>query len=394
MNTRTLTASLVAALLLPALPASAAGLGSIQLRGLLDCTAAGGDRALSLNALNNGDSEFDPFRLRIFLDSALDGGFSAHVQAIMIGQSYALLRYGAYVQWTPLEDRNLHLQVGYIPWAIGTWAPRAYSHTNVLIGAPMLYQLHGTISFAEPAPSVDALLAAAGTGEFGVDYGNGPRGRGVPTVYDRCWDAGMVLTGSVRPLELALGFVQGSPSWPQAARDGSPGKTVLGRLGVVPWPALRAGVSAAQGPWMPRSFEASLPPTIELESLEQRIVIADLEVQVARIEARGEAYANEWETPFVGRLVVRGGWAEVKLGVGAGTWVAARGEARRHSRVTSSGGARRPWDHDRDRWEAGVGHLVTRNARVKAVWQRNVERIPGDGRRDDDLLAATLSLSF
>jgi len=144
---------------------------------------------------------------------------------------------------------------------------------------------------------------------------------------------------------------------------------------------------------MPRSFEASAPG-IALEDQEQRLAIADIEIQYGRLETRGEVYVNEWETPWVGRLGVRGAWAEVKVGTGPAAWVALRGEGQRHSKLTSSTGVRLPWDHDRERWEAGVGYRATRQARVKAAWQRNVERIPGAAARIDDLYAASLSLSF
>jgi hypothetical protein len=373
--------------------AHAGALDSLRLRGLLDVTAAGGTRAVALNRLNNGDSNFDPYRLRIFLDAPLEGGFSMHFQSIVIGQNYALLQYGAYARWAPSPAHDLQIQAGFIPWAIGTWAPLTYSNVNPLIGMPMLYQLHGTLSFAEPPPSADALLAAAGSGEFGVDYGNGPNARGVPIVYDRCWDAGVVVIGSQRPVEYALGLVQGSPSWPQNAADQSPGKTVLGRIGFLPTPELRVGLSAAQGPWMPAAFQA-MAPGVELERQLQRLLIADLEVERGRVEFRGEGYVNEWQTPFVGRLDVRGMWAEAKVGVLPGTWLAVRGEARRHSQLADSTGARRPWDHDRDRWETGVGYRATRQATIKAVWQRNLERISGASSRRDDLFAASLSLAF
>ena len=384
----------VACLALLPLPSHAIESDAVRFRGLLDCTAAGGSRALSLNALNNGDSNFDPYRLRLFVDAALDGGFEAHVQSIVIGENHALLQYGAYAVWTPLDGRDLHVEGGYIPWAIGTWAPRTYSNVNALIGMPMLYQLHGTLSFAALPPSTDALLAAAGNGESGVDYGGGPVARGVPIVYDRCWDVGAVALGSVDRMEFAAGFVQGAPSWPQTARDESPGKTILGRVGVMPWPALRLGVSGAQGPWLPRAFEPSLPPGVALADMLQRIAIADLEIQGGHVEARGEAYVNEWRTPFIGRLVVRGAWAEAKVVVAPGVWIAARGERQRHSSLTDSSDRRQPWDHDRDRWELGLGYRATRQATVKAAWQRNTEHVPMAGARRDDLPAATLSLSF
>lgn len=392
MRTKALVTAL--AVMIVAAPALAIEPGNVRLRGLLDLSAAGGDEALDLNAMNQGDSNFDPYRLRLFLDSQFEGGFEAHIQAIVIGQNYAVLQYGAYALWTPFPERDLHLEGGLIPSPIGTWAPRTYSNRNALIGTPMLYQLHGTLSFAEPPPSVDALLAAAGSGERGVDYGNGPNARGAPIVYDRCWDAGLVAIGSARPVEFALGFVQGSPSWPQNARDASPGKTLLGRLGYAPNPAVRIGASGATGPWLPRSFATALPAGVRLEELKQQVAIGDLEIQHGRIEAHAEAYLNEWMTPYIRRLVVRGAWAELRLGMGSSMWIAGRGETMRHSEVTNSVGTRQPWDHDRDRWETGIGYRATRNAILKSVWQRNVERIPGARPRYADLFATSLSLSF
>ncbi len=393
MAVRRIVALLTGAVLV-ASPSHAVESEALRIRGLLDLAFTHGEEAVSLNALNQGDSNFDPYRLRIFLERAFDGGFEAHVQAIVIGQNYALLQYGAYGLWTPVAGRDLHLQGGLIPWPIGTWAARAYSTENVLIGSPMLYQLHGTLSFSEAPPSVDALLAAAGTGERGVDYGGGAGARGVPVVYDRCWDAGLVAIGSVRPVEFSVGFVQGAPSWPQNARDASPGKSALGRVGLAPHPAVRLGISGSRGPWMPRAFESSLPAGVRLGDLLQRVAIGDLEFQAGRFETRGEAYVSEWMTPHIRRLVVRGAWTEARVGIGSGAWIAARAEARRHSHVTGSSGRRLPWDHDRDRWEAGLGYRASRQATVKAVWQRNVERIPGSPARDVDLVAGSLSLAF
>lgn len=386
----------LALLLLVVVPRPVAGLTTDQIHvgGLLDLTAAGGTRGVALNALNNGDSNFDPYRLRLFLDGVLERGLEAHVQFIAIGENYSVLQYGAYALWTPIAERDLHLEAGFIPWTIGTWAPRTYSNVNVLIGMPMLYQLHSTLSFAEVAPNADALLAAAGSGEFGVDYGNGPLARGVPIVYDRCWDAGVVAIGSQRPFEFSFGFVQGAPSWPQNAHDKSPGKTILGRVGVSPWPALRLGVSGAQGPWLPYSFSGSLPAGMELRDLQQRVVIADGEIQYGHIESRGELYLNEWDTPFVGVLGVKGAWAETKVSVIPGAWLALRGEVRRHSKLSSSSGVRQPWDHDRDRWEGGVGYRASRQTQVKVALQRNIERIPGAASRHDDVYAATVSIAF
>ena len=392
MACTTLVIVMVTVMTLPG-PAVAMERDQIHLRGLLDLTAAGGD-ALTLNAFNAGDSNFDPYRLRLFLDAEFDGGFEAHVQTIAIGQEHGLQQYGAYALWTPRPDRDLHLEAGLIPWPIGTWAPRTYSNKNGLVGTPMLYQLHGSLSFVELPPSTDALLAAAGSGESGVDYGTGAHSRGVPILYDRCWDVGAIAIGATRPFEFAFGLVQGAPSWPQTGRDGSDGKSMLGRVGVVVGPAVRLGVSASRGPWLPSAFDAGLPDGASTGDMDQLILIIDAEFQQGAFEFRGESYVNEWEVPRIGRLDVRGAWAEGKVSVAPGLWLALRGEVMRHSPLTSSTGLRRPWDNDRERWESGAGLRITRDASIKLAWQRNLEHVPNSAGRTDDLIAATLSLGF
>ena len=53
-----------------------------------------------------------------------------------------------------------------------------------------------------------------------------------------------------------------------------------------------------------------------------------------------------------------------------------------------------PWDHDRDRWEAGAGYRLSRNALLKAVFQRNVEKIPGQDDKHRDVTALQLAVNF
>ena len=68
----------------------------------------------------------------------------------------------------------------------------------------------------------------------------------------------------------------------------------------------------------------------------------------------------------------------------------------RFSTLRDSSGLVRPWDHDRDRYEAGIGYRPDPSIRIKAAWQRNIEYPGLAGVRVEtyDLLGLMLTASF
>ena len=183
---------------------------------------------------------------------------------------------GAYLTFTPDPGRDLHLLAGKIPWAIGTWAPRTYSNRNPLVGAPLMYQYHSTLSWYAIPGNADALIAEAGAGQFGVGYAYG--GFGMPLIDDSYWDVGVTITGSQRPLEYALGMTAGTPGWGSTGEDENSGKTVLGRVGIAPLPGLRLGASAAYGPYLLDALNPFLPAGKKATDYRQRLGMADVEL--------------------------------------------------------------------------------------------------------------------
>src|SRR5262249_27941718 len=167
---------------------------------------------------------------------------------------------GAYAMYTPREDTDLHVSIGKLPWPIGTWAPRTYSDKNPLIGPPLMYQYHSTLRYDDLPKTVDALVAKAGQGQTGVSYTTTSARRGMAVVYDLCWDLGIVAAGSPRPVEYAFGVTTGVPAHMNTVVDENHGKNFLGRVGFVPIPALRVGVSASYGPYVPDAIKSQLPP--------------------------------------------------------------------------------------------------------------------------------------
>ena len=384
--------ALVALALVAAAPAHAT---EFHVHGLLDLVASGRGAGYDHNVLMRGDAPFDPYGLRLFADARVNPRLEIYSQVVLRDATTPYVD-GAYLLLTPLPGRDLHVLAGKVPWAIGTYAPRTYSNHNPLIGAPLMYQYHSTLLWYELAPSADALLATAGSGEYGVNYYGYPEGRGMALVDDSYWDVGVTLSGSERPLEYALGMTAGTPGWGSTSQDENTGKSVLGRIGLAPLPGVRFGVSGAYGPYLVSELGPELPPGHQVTDYHQKLGMADLELLADHIELRGEAARNVWETPALGDLEVTSGYVELKYSLSFGAFLAGRWDEQRFGKIADSAGAKHPWDADVTRLETGLGYRFNRDAVAKLVYQHtkiDLESVPGEN-RGHDLLAAQLSVAF
>jgi hypothetical protein len=377
-----------------ALGAHAALAQGIQVHGLLDIVASGRGPGYDLNTLEHRDSPYDPFGLRVFGEGSVNPRFAIFTQGVMHDASSFYME-GAYVVFTPQPGRDLHAMAGKIPWPIGTFPPRSYSDKNPLIGKPLMYSYPTTLLWYSIPPNADAMLAAAGSGLSGGMY-SGSFGRGMPVLDDSYWDTGAAITGSMRPLEFAAGVTNGTPGWANVAEDENHSKTTMGRIGVVPVPGFRAGISGAYGAYLVEDLDSVLPAGRTANDYHQKLGMADAEVMLGHGELRAEGYSNAWETPNLGDLRVNGGYVEGRWTLFPGWWAAARGEIMRFGSLRDSTGLDRPWDHDRDRIEAGLGYRPDPAVRLKATWQRNVEHmgVPGAKDRIVDFLGMLMTVGF
>ena len=102
-----------------------------------------------------------------------------------------------------------------------------------------------------------------------------------------------------------------------------------------------------------------------------------------------------WETPTVGDLRVRGGYAEARYAFATRWYVAARGDRLRFSHVVESDGRSLPWDHDLDRAEGGLGYRIERRASLKAVAQRTWDHDADENETyAEDLVALQFVIAF
>jgi hypothetical protein len=360
----------------------------LRVHGLLDLVAAQRSDAHDLNRLTRGDSSFDPYGLRVFLESSVTDRVEVFGQVVLRDGATPYVD-GAYLVFTPLAGHDAHLLAGKIPWPIGTFGPRTYSNKNPLVGTPLLYQYHTTLLWYEIVPSADALLATSGSGQYGVNYFGYAEGMGMPIVDDSYWDVGVTAMGSARPFEYSMGVTAGTPGWGSTVKDENSGKTVMGRIGLAPVPGLRFGVSGAFGPYLIEELNAQLAPGQDVNQYWQKLGMVDLEVLAGHAELRAEGAWNTWQTPTVGDLHVTTGYVEVKYALPFGAYAAGRLEGMRFSEIEDSTGEKHPWDSDVTRWEIGAGYRVHRDILAKLVHQRtSLQDI------DPSLIAAQASISF
>ncbi|NOT32785.1 MAG: hypothetical protein HOP12_01310 [Candidatus Eisenbacteria bacterium] len=391
-NHRVLAATAVVACAISLTSAATAHSAEIHVHGLADFAYAAGGEAIRDNWLNQSDSSFDPYRVRLFFDGDAGSGVEVFLQ-LMFAEVNNPRVYGAYARWTPKPELDLHLMAGVVPWTIGTFAPRTYSDENPLMGTPLMYFYHSSLrSDAVPATR-DALLAARGTGQVGPNYGTGVGSKGMPFVYDRCWDYGVVVQGSRRPFEYSIGVQQGTPSTQSLDTDTNDGKSVVGRLGLAPIPELRVGVSGAYGSYLANAIEPSLAPGTDVDDFNQVLTMADLEFMSGPLELRAEGFQNRFETPTIGNLDATGGYGEARITVRAGLHAAVRYDVLRFDEIQGSSGPALPWDCDRERLEVGLGWRPAVQLMLKGVYQRNTwSTVNGD--RDNDLIGTQLSIRF
>ncbi|MEP7027603.1 MAG: hypothetical protein ABI960_03320 [Candidatus Eisenbacteria bacterium] len=373
--------------------ASFAGATPIKFHGLLDLTAPTRGDALTSNWDGPMVSPFDLYKLRVMAEATPTSNLEVDVQALY-SENERLRLIGAYVQYTPWAERDLHLAAGKIPWYIGTYAPRAYSDKNPLVGTPLLYQFSTGLGwFALPA-SMDDLLGRTNGGDPSV--GSEYYGGGMPVIWQSWWDAGIVAIGSARPFEGAFGVVAGAPGWATAGEEENSGKTWLGRLGLTPHPAVRIGISGAIGPYLNDFSNRFVPPGKTVNDYDQALAMVDAEIQSGHAELRGEGFRNVWETPNLGNLRVSGYYVEGKYTLAAGLYAAGRWDELRFSKVADSGGAVQPWHPDVDRLELGLGYRLSRGVLGKLVYQRFTHHAPtpAESGESSGLAAAQLTVSF
>lgn len=394
-------AAMLCALCAAAGPARADGPedGVMQLKGCFQTILREeGERGVGLNQSSTSEGPFNLVQLAVHADAALSDRVSVFTRLQFdSGASFDVSIYGAYVMFSGFVPADLHVELGKVPSPFGTFAERSYPDKNPLIGTPLLYHYHTSLRPDRVPLSADDLLSARGMGQFGFTYLSGDTTgmafrRGVPMLYDSWWDFGMVALGTWRNFEGRVGLMNGAPGIPEARTEMNDSRAPIGRVGWVPAPWLRVGLSGGRGAYLNGGAAPYLPAGKSLSDYRQTVTGLDFAFERGWWDVHAEWAGCSYETPHIAGDLEQTTWyLEVRRKLAAGTYAAARWDDMRFSEITDSGGTSRSWDQNVQRFEAGVGYWPERQVLLKAVAQ--MHRLDGgDWDRDDMIggLQATL----
>jgi hypothetical protein len=304
--------------------------------------------------------------------------------------------YALYVRARPLAGRPLDLQAGLIPPVFGRFARAGYGADNPLIGDPLAYQYLTTLRANVLPPGIAELLRMRGNG-WRVGYGGYLTAEsGLPMVAGRRWDTGIEARVGGESFQVAAALTQGSLSEPRV-RDDNDGKQISARAGWRPAAGLVLGLSGARGEYLEDSAQELLPPIARDRTFRQRALGTDLEYARAHWVLRSEAVWTAWDAaaatePLLGETLTALAWyVEGKYVLLPGFHVAARYDRVHFGDVQGPNGPV-SWEAPVWRIETGVGFAVTRQIRLKGVYQHN-EREAGFV-RSNDLVAVQGAIWF
>ena len=359
-----------------------AGHGSAQIdfSGMVDVASkwdVGADKDEADSEINQafkGGGPFSLVRTRFFLDGAATEEVTVSTTLLFDEAVGSMDVEGVYVRFPQVWQRNLDLQVGKMATVFGSFAPRSFGVENALIGTPLIYHYFSAVqSHGVPRDNGDQLAR-----RDAPSY----RSRGLPMIYDSCWNTGLELSGGWRELDFALAATRGALSNP--GTRGNDNVQVIGRLSTRPTMGLGLGASFAYGAYMSDAAErdADFPAGKSVGDYAQVVVGLDFDYSRAHLEVRGEVAHNRWQVPNLEEdaLANTGGYLEGAYALQPGLNLAARYGQIVYARIADGNGGQVAWDYDVRRIETGLEYYIDRNVRVKAVAQFNFR----DGAADEE----------
>ena len=374
-----------------------ASAGSVNFQGNLDLVYVTRYEQEAINTLNFGENAFHTARIRLFADAPIQEHVHVFTEFLYDDGTMKARLFGGFVRLSDPKGRDIHLEAGKIPLHVGAFPNRSYAPKNNLIGSPLMYQYHTDVRNEQIPTRGDDLVANRGRGYF-TDYLSGgltgagyTGGHALPVLYENCWDFGVVALGTVAPLEFAVGVTNGTVGAP-VMNDDNDGKGVLARLGFVPAPWIRTGVSGSRGPYLQADLNPVLPPGHTVDEYMQQLAAADLELSYSHGVLYSEYLFNRFESPFVGNLDLRAWYVEGKWTVIPGWYVAARFDRMVFADVPLASGEVAGWDADLWKREVGIGFKPSARLIAKLVHQESkVNTAPAVVRA---FVAAQLSVVF
>jgi hypothetical protein len=347
----------------------------VAVSGLADFIVRNGEEDHS-NVTFRGTSNLESSRVRLFFDANVNDDVQFFTQLLLSGYNDAFI-YAAYLRFEEVGGSPVNLHVGLIPSTVGNWGPRTYSDRNPLVGVPLLWNAHTTLNPRIAQTTVEELRTTARDN------------RGLPVLYDNCWNTGVEAWGQAGPLDWSVAALQGSPTSPQRERA-SDVPTGTARVAWAENPEFVVGVSGWVGPYFTDDSDGLTSG--KPEDFLNGGAGVDLAWTHRHLEIHGEAFHTRWEHPDLPTLGATSGYLEAKYKILTRWYAAGRWGFVEPTEVTGSTGEDVQWDYSQRRIEAGVGFRAARRITVKGVVQANT--YPDAGELDTTHLLMQLSAGF
>jgi class 3 adenylate cyclase len=298
----------------------------------------------------------------------------------------------AWLRVAPVPGADVSLQAGKFVSPFGGWTQRHASlAADPFIRPPLAYDYRTTIC-ANFLPG-----AAAGF----VGWKDDPaffRPMGAPPVWNAPYPMGVMASGAWRRFSARVAVMNSAPSsepweWNELF-TGKQGPSYVANVGLRISPELSVGVSYDRGGYLiDHPGGAALPAGREIGDYVQELWGFEAAFARGPVELRGEVIHDTWEVPNVAEEVRDlSYYAEGKVKLSPGLFVAARYGGIRFNRIGDGAGPDVRWDYPADRVQVAAGYRLSRTTEVRAEYMLNATDAPPPA--SDDLLSVRWSWSF
>lgn len=291
--------------------------GSLEIAHKVDVAQDEGEGSARINKTLKGLSQFNLVRARLFADAELTEGVAVLTTVLWDEGLGHFDMEGAYVLMSQIGGHtSMNLQVGKMATPYGRFASRSFAMVNPLIGVPLVYHYFSSVrGNSVPANAAQQLVwRNSNTAAYQT--------RGLPTIYEACWNTGVQLFGSTRHFAYAVALTKGALANPAASSND--GAQLVGRVGIQPSMGLQLGLSGAWGPYLEASAGdgPAFPADKSVEDFKQLLVGLDAAYSIGRFEFITELIRNHWDVPNLAAgengLTNMGGYVEGIVGVRPG----------------------------------------------------------------------------
>jgi class 3 adenylate cyclase len=296
----------------------------------------------------------------------------------------------AFLRYTFLSSRRLHLQVGKFVSPFGEYSQRHHTAADPFIRPPLLHEYRTMICPGFAPRFNDGFIRWK-------DNPDRFRPIGAPIIWATPYQPGIMIFGSIGKFDFRVAAVNSAPSsdpvqWVPDFNQGW-NYSLVAHLGWRISPELTVGISFDYGPYSLESIKDQLPRGYSINDYNQIMWAVNATYTRGKIAVRMELIYDTWEVPNVIEDPIDiSYYLEVKYKFLPGLFGALRYNGIYFNKIPYSNGEKDKWDYDARRWQFGVGYAFSRRLEVRAEYMIN--RTIGPYDPEDNLFALQWTWRF